>query len=159
MKLLLAVVVCLCIAQAYAECNAMARFKVKHQWATAFGAAHQRLEFGLKLWNTIFHDHPNLRELFKRVNGDNTYSSAFEAHAQRVLSGLDMTISLLDDQATLNAQLAHLKAQHAERNVKAEYYTAFTDELLTVLPTWLGTNLDFAAWKDCMKVITDGMKS
>jgi hemoglobin-like flavoprotein len=158
MKLLLVVVVCLCAAQAYAECNAMARFKVKHQWQEAFGAAHHRLEFGLNLWNHIFHDHPALRGLFKRVHGDNAYSNEFQAHAQRVLSALDMTISLLDDQATLTAQLAHLKSQHDERDIKPEYYQAFTDELLTVLPDYLGTRLDFGAWTDCMKVITDGIK-
>lgn len=159
MKLVLAVVLCLCVVQAYADCSALARFKVKHQWSEAFGSGHQRVEFALKLWNSVFHDHPELRGLFKRVNGDNTYSSEFEAHAQRVLGGLEMTISLLDDQAALDAQLAHLKSQHAERNIKADYYTAFVDELLSVLPDYLGTKLDFGAWSECMKVVTDGIKS
>jgi hemoglobin-like flavoprotein len=160
MKLLVAVVVCLCAAQAYAECNSMARFKVKHQWQEAFGQARNRLEFGLTLWNSIFHDHPETRDLFKRVHGDNPYSNEFEAHSQRVLGALDMTISMLDDQATLTAQLAHLKGQHAERNVKPEFYTAFTEELLAaVLPKYLGTRLDYGAWKDCMGVITGGISS
>jgi hemoglobin-like flavoprotein len=159
MKLVLAVVLALCVVQAYADCSALARFKVKHQWAEAFGSGHGRVEFALKLWNSVFHDHPELRGLFKRVNGDNTYSPEFEAHAQRVLGGLDMTISLLDDQAALDAQLAHLKAQHAERNVKGDFYTAFIEELLGVLPDYLGTKLDFGAWTECMKVVTDGIKS
>lgn len=156
----LAVVLCVCVAQAFGSgCDPLQRFKVKHQWSEAFGTAHHRVEFALKLWNTIFHDAPELRGLFKRVNGDNTYSPEFEAHAQRVLGGLDMTISLLDDQPALDAQLAHLKGQHAERNVKADYYTAFNNELLSVLPDYLGTKLDFGAWSDCLKVITDGIKS
>jgi hemoglobin-like flavoprotein len=160
MKLLLAVVLALCVAQGYAAgCDSLQRFKVKHQWAEAFGSTHQRVEFALKLWNTIFHDTPTLRGLFKRVNGDNTYSPEFEAHAQRVLGGLDMTISLLDDQSALTAQLAHLQTQHAERNIKPDYYTAFRDELLTVLPDYLGTKLDFAAWTDCLTLITTRISS
>jgi hemoglobin-like flavoprotein len=160
MKLVLAVVLCVCLAQAYAEsCDALQRFKVKQQWGHAFGDAHERLEFGLKLWNSFFHDYPKLRELFKRVHGDNTYSPEFEAHSQRVLGGLDMTISLVDDPPALIAQLAHLKAQHAERNVKAEYYEAFRDELLQVLPDYLGTKLDYAAWMECMTLLISGIKS
>lgn len=160
MKLFVAVVLCVCVAQAFGSgCDPLQRFKVKHQWADAFGSGHKRVEFALKLWNSVFHDHPDLRGLFKRVNGDNTYSPEFEAHAQRVLGGLDMTISLLDDQSSLDAQLAHLKGQHAERNVKADYYTAFNDELIGVLPDYLGTKLDFAAWSECLKLITDGIKS
>jgi len=161
MKLLLAVVLCVCVAQAYgdaSECDALERFKVKNQWREAFGSNHERVEFALKLWNAIFKDNANLRGVFKRVNGDNTYSPEFEAHAQRVLGGLEMTISLLDDQSALDAQLAHLKSQHAERNLQAAYYTAFTDELLLVLPDYLGTVLDYKAWKDCLGLITDGMK-
>jgi len=70
----------------------------------------------------MFHDHPEARALFERVHGDNTYSPEFEAHAQRVLGGLDNCISLLDDPETLAAELAHLKTQHAERSVQAVYY-------------------------------------
>nr|P18202.1 RecName: Full=Globin, extracellular monomeric [Tubifex tubifex] len=136
------------------ECDALQRFKVKHQWAEAFGTSHHRLDFGLKLWNSIFRDAPEIRGLFKRVDGDNAYSAEFEAHAERVLGGLDMTISLLDDQAAFDAQLAHLKSQHAERNIKADYYGVFVNELLAVLPDYLGTKLDFKAWSECLGVIT-----
>jgi hemoglobin-like flavoprotein len=158
MKVVLAVVLCMFVAEAYGSCDALQRFKVKHQWAEAFGTAHHRLEFGLKLWNSIFKEAPEIRGLFKRVNGDNAYSPEFEAHSQRVLGGLEMTISLLDDQAALDAQLAHLKSQHAERNVKGEFYTAFVNELLAVLPDYLGTKLDFKAWSECLAVITGGIQ-
>ena len=71
----------------------------------------------------MFHDHPETRALFARVHGEDTYSPDFEAHAQRVLGGLDNCISLLDDRDTLAAELAHLKVQHAERGeIKAEHY-------------------------------------
>jgi hemoglobin-like flavoprotein len=158
MKVVLAVVLCMFVAEAYGgSCDALQRFKVKHQWAEAFGSAHHRLEFGLKLWNSIFKEAPDLRGLFSRVNGANAYSAEFEAHSQRVLGGLEMTISLLDDQVALDAQLAHLKGQHAERNIKADYYTVFVNELLAVLPDYLGTKLDFKAWSECLAVITGGI--
>ena len=92
----------------------------------------------------MFHDHPDARGLFQRVHGDDTYSPQFEAHAQRVLGGLDNCISLLDDPATLAAELGHLHAQHAERSIKAEYYDVspaiyttinFTDEFRNVSVT------------------------
>jgi len=70
----------------------------------------------------MFHDHPESRALFARVHGDNTYSSDFEAHAQRVLGGIDNCISLLDEADTLAAELGHLKGQHAERGISAETY-------------------------------------
>lgn len=70
----------------------------------------------------LFHDHPETRSLFGRVNGDNIYSAEFKAHAERVLGGLDMTIGLLDDTAAVAAQLAHLKEQHKTRNIKTDYY-------------------------------------
>jgi len=56
------------------------------------------------------------------VHGDNTYSPDFEAHAQRVLGGLDRVISLLDDQDTLAVELAHLKGQHGEYGITAAQY-------------------------------------
>jgi len=70
----------------------------------------------------MFHDHPEARQLFARVGGDNTYSPEFEAHSQRILGGLDNCISLLDEPPTLAAELEHLKAQHADRGIGADYY-------------------------------------
>jgi len=77
----------------------------------------------------MFHDHPEARELFQRVHGDDTYSPQFEAHAQRILGGLDNCISLLDDPATLAAELDHLKGQHAERGINADYYDVSPQQL------------------------------
>jgi len=158
MKVVLAIVLLGCAAYAHADCAGLEAFKVKHQWQEAFGEGHHRLEFGLKLWNNIFHDHPTARDLFKRVRGDNTYSPEFEAHAQRVLSGLDMTISLLDDPDAFKAQIAHLHGQHQERNIKPEYYDFFRAALLETLPEYLGTSLDFDAWTHCYDHIVSGIK-
>ncbi len=60
--------------------------------------------------------------MFKRVNGENIYSAEFEAHAMRVLGGLDITISMLDDQSVLQAELDHLNMQHVERKIPSEAF-------------------------------------
>ena len=70
----------------------------------------------------IFHDAPETRDrYFTRVRGDNIYSPEFRAHAARVAAGFDMSLSMLDDVEVLNAQLAHLKAQHLTLDVEAKY--------------------------------------
>jgi hypothetical protein len=40
----------------------------------------------------------------------------------RVMSGLDMTINMLRESGARDAQLAHLKNQHAGLNVDADYF-------------------------------------
>jgi hemoglobin-like flavoprotein len=159
MKLVLAVVL-LCVAYTVADdCDPLQRFKVKHQWAEAFGTGHHRVEFGVKVFRHFFKDHPEARKLFTRVNGANVFSPEFEAHAERVLGGLDMTIGLLDDQPALAAQLAHLKEQHKERKIPNEFYSFFAEELLDVLPDYLGTKLDFEAWTACTKKLVAAISS
>jgi len=152
MKLLLAVVLSVCLAYVAAdECGPLERFKVKHQWSEAFGEGHHRVEFGVKLFRNLFHDHPETKAYFTRVNADNIYSPEFEAHSQRLLAGFDIAIGLLDDQPALVAQLAHLKDKHKDRNIKAEYYQYLVDEVLDVLPSYLGLKLDYGAWSVCLK--------
>jgi hypothetical protein len=60
--------------------------------------------------------------MFSRVNGTNPYSPEFQAHTDRVFGSMDMTVGLMDDEDALIAQLAHVKDQHATRNMKPEYY-------------------------------------
>ena len=159
MKLLLAIVLLgYAVHTCSAECSELERFKIKHQWTEAFGHDHERVIFGLHFWVKFFHDHPGSKDLFKRVNVDNLYSCEFEAHAQRVLSGLEGTISLLDDNDALTAHLAHLHGQHQERNIPPENYVHFRDVLLEVVGDVLGTSLDYSAWKHCIDHITDGIK-
>uniref|UniRef100_A0A0P4VL51 Extracellular globin n=1 Tax=Glossoscolex paulistus TaxID=1046353 RepID=A0A0P4VL51_9ANNE len=139
------------------QCSILESLKVKNQWADAFGKGNRRVEFGLRLWNSFFQDHPETRDLFKRVRGDNAYSPEFKAHAQRVLSGFDMTVSLLDDPDTFAAQIAHLKKQHDPRNLKKEYFDWFRNHLLEILPEYIGTKLDFEAWTHCFNHISSGI--
>jgi hemoglobin-like flavoprotein len=158
MKLLIAVVFACMIGYISADCSPLERFKVKHQWQEAFGAGAHRVEFAIKFFNNFFRHHPEGRALFTRVRGDNVYSTEFEAHAERVLSGLDMTISLLDDTSAFEAQQAHLKAQHTERKIDNKYFDIFRDELLATLPSYLGSRLDWDAWTHCFDFITAGIK-
>lgn len=65
---------------------------------------------------------PDAVALFSRVKGDNIYSPDFRAHMARVNTGLDQCLSLLDDQEVLDAQLAHLKTQHATLGVGADMF-------------------------------------
>jgi len=160
MKLVLAIVLSMCAAYASASgCDTMQRFKVKHQWSEAFGLGHHRLEFGVKLFGSLFHDHPETRAIFTRVNGGNIYSVQFKAHADRVVGGVDTVIGLLDDPTALKAHLSHLKDQHKDRNVKPEYYNWLGAELLDLLGEELGTKLDYAAWSDCYSLLVAALTS
>jgi hemoglobin-like flavoprotein len=158
MKFFVAVLLLAVAAYVSADCDHLERFKVKHQWTESFGKAHHRLLFGLKLWKSILHDHGDIRELFGRVHGDNIYSPEFGAHSMRVLSGLDMTISMLDKPEILAAQLAHLKTQHDARNIKPEHWGFFVNHLIEEIGEHLDTKLDFKAWHDCLDHVTDGIK-
>jgi hemoglobin-like flavoprotein len=159
MKLILAIVLIgFAVHTCSADCGELERFKVKHQWTEAFGHAHERVLFGLRFWLRFFHDHPDSRALFKRVNSDNVYSHDFEAHSQRVLSGLEATISLLDNNDALTAHLAHLHGQHQERNIPPENFGHFREILVDILTDTLGTSLDFDAWTHCIDHIAAGIK-
>ena len=72
--------------------------------------------------DSVFALAPQARALFKRVGGDDIHSPAFKAHIARVNGGLDMAISLLDNESTLNAELSHLNGQHKERGIPSNYY-------------------------------------
>nr|4U8U_D Chain D, Globin d Chain [Glossoscolex paulistus]4U8U_H Chain H, Globin d Chain [Glossoscolex paulistus]4U8U_L Chain L, Globin d Chain [Glossoscolex paulistus]4U8U_S Chain S, Globin d Chain [Glossoscolex paulistus]4U8U_W Chain W, Globin d Chain [Glossoscolex paulistus]4U8U_a Chain a, Globin d Chain [Glossoscolex paulistus]4U8U_h Chain h, Globin d Chain [Glossoscolex paulistus]4U8U_l Chain l, Globin d Chain [Glossoscolex paulistus]4U8U_p Chain p, Globin d Chain [Glossoscolex paulistus] len=140
------------------DCSILELLKVKNQWREAFGEGHHRVQFGLELWKRFFDTHPEVKGLFKGVNGDNIYSPEFAAHAERVLSGLDMTIGLLDDTNAFKAQVTHLHSQHVERSINPEFYEHFLGALLHVLPKYLGTKLDQDAWTKCFHTIADGIK-
>jgi len=160
MKLVLAVVLSMCVAYAAADgCDLLQRFKVKHQWGEAFGFGHQRVEFGVKVFQGLFHDHPETRALFTRVNGANIYSADFKAHADRVVGGLDIVIGLLDDKEALAAHLSHLKDQHKERGVTADNFVWLGEELFDLIPKAIGTKFDFAAWNDCYKNLVANLTS
>ena len=158
MKVLLLVVLLGFVATATA-CNKLQRLKVKQQWAEAFGRGDAREDFGVALWRGIFNQDPAARNLFKRVNGDDEESPEFLAHSQRVLGGLDMVIALLDMPGTDDAQLAHLKGQHATRNIPRGAFTTFKNALMASVGASLGRCFDRDAWSACYDLIADGIMS
>lgn len=90
--------------------------------------------------NRVFAQEPSYREFFKNVGGDDVTSPEFTAHAQRVLGGLDMVISLGDVPETAQAALTHLHHQHEARGIPYPAYSVsgiqtFTDQVY-LLETW-----------------------
>ncbi len=64
---------------------------------------------------SLFENYPESKGLFERVNVKDPASPEFGAHVIRVVNGLDIAISLLDDPATLDEELSHLSKQHQDR--------------------------------------------
>jgi hemoglobin-like flavoprotein len=147
------------VGYAAADCNALNRIKLKSQWAQAYTEGLDREAFGQALWRTLFRRAPEARGLFDRVNGDDVTSPEFNAHAQRVLSGLDICFSLLDDVPTLKAQLSHLKDQHIERQITQQNFKDFGRALREVIPAAIGRCYDEQVWSDCFETVADGIKS
>lgn len=81
------------------------------------------LLFVIYLNFSIFKQRPDIIDkFFVRVNGRDISSPKFQAHIARIFGGFDMCISLLDDPATLNANLNHLNGQHVAMGISAEYF-------------------------------------
>lgn len=140
-------------------CGPLQRLKVKRQWAEAYGSGNKREEFGHFIWAHVFQQAPAARDMFKRVRGDNIHTSAFRAHATRVLGGLDMCIALLDEEPVLNTQLSHLAGQHSTRGVEAAHYETFEHSVMMGIGHEIGSDVfDQDAWKPCLKVITSGIQ-
>nr|ALO75575.1 hemoglobin subunit A2 [Osedax mucofloris] len=140
-------------------CGPLQRLKVKRQWAESYGHGNERLEFGIFVWQHTFHHSREARSLFSKVRGDNIHSNVFKAHAQRVLSSLDLCIALLDDEDTLKAALSHLAEQHKERNVTPTYWNAFTHSVLRAIENKVGDLIfDEDSWKPCINEIAMGIQ-
>nr|UCK81455.1 haemoglobin A5 chain [Arenicola marina] len=155
------IVLMACLAYAAAECGPLQRLKVKHQWAEAYGShGLHREELGREMWHYVFEHAPKSKDLFSNVRGDNVYSVEFSAHMVRVLGGLDMCISLLNDHSTLDAQLAHLSQQHKDMGIPNEYFDVLKAGLLETLPHHVSHNSHFDqdAWSHCFDVIASGIK-
>ncbi|MRA94096.1 hypothetical protein GH868_29485 [Bacillus thuringiensis] len=147
------------VACAFAtDCGMLQRIKVKQQWATVYSSGIAREDFGEAIWKAVFAQAPQARALFKRVGVDDIHSPAFKAHIARVNGGLDMAISLLDNEPTLKAELAHLNGQHKERGIPSNYYDVFIRALHAVVPAALGRCFDHPAWDACSDVIIAGIR-
>nr|BAC84989.1 globin M1 precursor [Haemadipsa zeylanica] len=139
------------------QCGLLEKFKFYKQWTEVFGLGEQRIEFGLKVFAKLFHDHPDARKLFSNVNGENIYSHEFKAHVKRVLSSLDLNAILLSRNDLLEDQLAHLKGQHDSRGVDWSYVQAFKQAMLEVLPEYLGVFVCYESWDGCLEHILTGI--
>nr|CAJ32740.1 haemoglobin A2b chain precursor [Arenicola marina] len=146
------------VAMVAADCGPMQRLLVKAQWNKVYGTSKVRDDAGHVLWKAIFNQDGETRALFNRVHGDDIYSPEFMAHSARVLGGLDIAISLLDNQAELDAVLAHLKEQHIERGIPDRYFDLFKNALMEFAPSALGRCFIKDAWSSCFDVIANGIK-
>jgi hemoglobin-like flavoprotein len=138
-------------------CDTLTRLKIKGQWRRAYSSGSDRENFAQALWRAVFAQAPEARSLFTRVGGDDTNSGKFKAHAERVLTGLDTVITLLDQPDALKAAFERLHAEHETRNIPEKYFTVFRSALGHVLPAQLGRCWDKEAWKVCFDVITQGI--
>jgi len=146
-------------AAAHADCNQVQRIMLKTQWAQAYTEGLDREAFGQAIFRTLFHIDPEARDIFSRVNSADVNSAKFNAHAMRVLGGLDMSFSLLDDTETLAAQLAHLKAQHVERHITAGNFRDFGRAMREVIPAAIGQCYNDDIWEDCFSLVAEGISS
>lgn len=141
------------------ECDILTRLKVKAQWIRAYSHGSARHSFAQAIWRAVFKLSPDSLDLFKRVHGSKDADHPdFIAHANRVLAGLDIVISLLDQPDALKAELDHLEKQHDGRHIPDEYFESFGKALLHVLPAQLGRCWDKEAWSHCYDYIAHGIK-
>lgn len=140
------------------KCGPLQIIRVKTQWAEAFGSMEDRLAFAQAVWRAIFAHAPEAVKLFRRVHGDDLHSPEFKAHSMRVLAGLDMTISMMDDPEAFEAQLHHLQGQHEAREIPGNYFEVFEHALLQVVHASVGRCFDPHAWHGCYDRISSGIK-
>jgi len=147
-----------CLADTAPKCGPLQKIKLRRQWDRAFGEGSHRLEFAIHLWNTFFKAFPKAREMFSKYRGDNIYSAEFQASSQRILGAFAMLIETTDDPEALKVLLEKVKADHAEKGIRPEFYEALRDELLEALPKYLGAHLDFDAWNGCLTALIEKLK-
>nr|1YHU_A Chain A, hemoglobin A1 chain [Riftia pachyptila]1YHU_E Chain E, hemoglobin A1 chain [Riftia pachyptila]1YHU_I Chain I, hemoglobin A1 chain [Riftia pachyptila]1YHU_M Chain M, hemoglobin A1 chain [Riftia pachyptila]1YHU_Q Chain Q, hemoglobin A1 chain [Riftia pachyptila]1YHU_U Chain U, hemoglobin A1 chain [Riftia pachyptila] len=138
-------------------CAMLERAKVKDEWAKAYGIGAARSKFGDALWRNVFNYAPNARDIFESVNSKDMASPEFKAHIARVLGGLDRVISMLDNQATLDADLAHLKSQHDPRTIDPVNFVVFRKALIATVAGTFGVCFDVPAWQGCYNIIAKGI--
>jgi hypothetical protein len=158
MKTAIVLVLAALVACASASgCDKLARLKVKGQWSRAYSSGADRENFVVALWRAFFAQAPEAKSLFSNVGNGDSSSGLFRAHGERVISGLDAAINLLDQPDTLKAELDHLHGQHEPRHIPDKYFTVFRNALGHVLPAQLGRCWDKEAWKACFDVIAHGI--
>jgi len=136
------------------ECDQLTRLKVKAQWTRAYSTGNDRENFVQAVWRA-YANQPALKPMF---GGYDVHSGEFKSQASRIMSGLDIAISLLDQPEALAAQLKFISGKHIERKIPDSSFLAFRAALGHVLPAQLGRCYDREAWKACFEVIANGVK-
>nr|BAC82445.1 hemoglobin, chain IIA [Macrobdella decora] len=149
-SLLIAVLLGAVYAMASEVCQDLHAIKVQTQWKDAYGESSDRVALAQAVYRTLFKLAPESAAFFHRVNGEHPDSSEFVAFSLRVLNGLDIVITLLDQKEALHAQLEHLHHQHIDRHVPPKYAAAFVESLHHVLPAVIGHCYDEVAWTKCL---------
>lgn len=142
------------LAYAAADCDVLDQIKVKMQWSQAYNEGLSREAFGQAIWRAFFAQAPNARGLFDRVNGDNLLSPEFQAHSMRVLGGIDMCFSLLDDSDVFESALSHLNDQHRERGLRGEYFKLLGNAIIQSARASVGTCFDQDVWEACFNEVS-----
>lgn len=71
----------------------------------------------------LVEEHPSVRPILAKVKIDDPKSPEFQAHALRVITGLDLCVNALQNYQTLESITDHLAMQHEARTgVTVEYF-------------------------------------
>jgi hemoglobin-like flavoprotein len=158
MKLLVVLLSTIFALEVVSGCNSLQKYAVKSEWARATGKGIDREVFTQVFFRVFFNMAPEARALFQRVDGNNTNSPNFIAHGLRIIAAADIIIDNLDQPETLNAELAHLKKQHAPRKIPIKYFQYLGNTLQNVVPALLGERcFTSQAWLDCFQVVAAGI--
>lgn len=133
---------------------------VQEQWGRLWNSQDSgkiKTILGGVIFDNLFARDASLKDLFKRVNVDDTNSDEFKAHTVRVLNGLDIVINLLQDDAAARAAMAHLAAQHVARDgVRAGHFKVLGEILLNGLDNLI-PDFAFDSWQSCFGRVAEGI--
>jgi hypothetical protein len=137
-------------------CSAEDRNIVQEQWQSLWKdteSSRVKMGFGRNLLLKLAELNPAVKGLFANVDIDNPTGGKFNAHAMRILNGIDMAINLLKDPEGLDAALDHLADQHAAREgVTRAQFKSMGAILSDALPRVLD-DYNSLSWKSCFKLI------
>lgn len=145
------VAACLAVHDSHC-CSSGDQHIVQDQWNRIWNTPDSgavKVVFGRAVFSEFLAKDPDAKSLFARVNVDHPESAEFSAHMIRVLTGLDISINLLGDDAALDAELDHLNTQHRARTgVTAHHFEEFAEVLSHTLAQVL-SDYDGVAWTAC----------
>ncbi|KAI0227090.1 Extracellular giant hemoglobin major globin subunit B2 [Lamellibrachia satsuma] len=130
------------------------------QWDSVFTASNGgKIGIGFAIFTRLFELVPAAKGLFSGVNVDDMRSPEFSAQTVRVMTGLDISINALNDQALLESLTGHLSSQHAVRpGVTAAGFQVMEDVILEIMPQLID-NFNPDAWTNCLNVIIENISA